>query len=250
MLAEVGAVDIMRTFFLRMTADAASVRDLALVADLAADLSRPDLMVRSGRLAAASGLVLEEAAFPVPGIRGLLYPANGVPDPAVLLAVARQESLFESTAISRAGARGVLQLMPNTARGVAQALGVGYSESRLLTDPEYNARLGAHYLASQIERYGGDLALALAAYNAGPSRASAWIGDYGDPRRMDLHSRIDWMESIPFSETRNYVQRVLEGMRVYQDRLENGNARIVAFDGLDVPPLPPPQPRLKPRDAS
>ena len=135
-----------------------------------------------------------------------------------MLAVIRQESEFYSGAISRAGARGLMQLMPGTARRVARQVKVGYSRKKLLSDPEYNLRLGRFYLAGLIDKYGGSYIVALAAYNAGPARANRWMKDFGDPRTQDVDP-VDWIESIPFNETRNYVQRILESLVVYRKSL-------------------------------
>jgi soluble lytic murein transglycosylase len=153
-------------------------------------------------------------AFPVPRLDGFLR-AEGEPGAALLLAVARQESQFDPSAISPAGARGLMQLMPATARAVARELEIAFRADALLAEPAYNLRLGAHYLSRQLERF-GEPALALAAYNAGPGRVEAWLAQYGDPRGRGRHALVDWIERIPFRETRNYVQRVLEGAEVYR----------------------------------
>ena len=159
------------------------------------------------------------ASFPVPDVASLVKPAPGMPEPALLLAVARQESLFDPEAASPAGAQGIMQLMPSTARVAAGALGVQYDRSAL-TDPDYNARLGGWYLREQLDQFGGIAPLALAAYNAGPSRVTQWLQANGDPRRGSEYDMIDWIELIPFSETRNYVQRVMEAMQVYRALIE------------------------------
>ncbi len=134
------------------------------------------------------------------------------------MSIARQETELDQRAISPAGARGLMQLMPATARKVAGRIGERYSRDRLLDDWQYNARLGQSYLAEQIVTFGGSYVLAAAAYNAGPHRVDQWIGAYGDPR-LPGTDIIDWIETIPFGETRNYVQRVIEGLYVYRARL-------------------------------
>jgi soluble lytic murein transglycosylase len=111
-----------------------------------------------------------------------------------------------------------MQLMPATARHVASKLDVAYAPERLTSNPEYNLFLGHAYLASLVERFSGSYVLALSAYNAGPSRAARWRDELGDPRR-DVFAAIDWIEKIPFYETRNYVQRTLESLQVYRTRL-------------------------------
>ena len=116
-------------------------------------------------------------------------------------------------ALSRSGAKGLLQVMPATAREVSGRLGLAYSRSRLREDRGYNIALGSAYLAELLETFGGDRALALAAYNAGPNRVEEWLRIYGDPRSAEVDP-IDWIELVPFAETRNYIQRVLESTAV------------------------------------
>ena len=130
----------------------------------------------------------------------------------------RQESAFYTGAISGAGARGLMQIMPATARRVARQIKVRYSRKKLLSDPEYNLRLGRAYLADLTEKYDGSYILALAAYNAGPARTNRWMKTFGDPRTPGVDP-VDWIESIPFNETRNYVQRILESLVVYRKTL-------------------------------
>ena len=149
----------------------------------------------------------------------------GPPD-ALVLAVIRQESGFDRTAISRADARGMMQLLPATARRVAKDLSLPYKTSRLTADPQYNIRLGRTYLGQMLERFAGSVPLALAAYNAGPHRVDRWLRLFGDPRTGQI-DMIDWMESIPFAETRNYVQRVTEAQRVYDYLLNNAQVAEV-----------------------
>jgi soluble lytic murein transglycosylase len=136
-----------------------------------------------------------------------------------VLATIRQESSFEVDAVSSAGARGLMQLMPQTARGVASKLGRSdHTTTRLTADPHYNMTLGQTYLAGLLNDYDGSYLLALAAYNAGPGRAAQWIRDNGDPRGSGVDP-IDWVEMITIEETRNYVQRVIENVQVYRRKL-------------------------------
>ena len=134
------------------------------------------------------------------------------------LAVIRQESAFRIDAKSRANARGLMQLIPPTAMRVSKVIKVRYSKNKLMSDPNYNMTLGQSYLGGLIEGYKGSYILSLAAYNAGPKRVKRWLKAYGDPRAPDIDA-IDWIEMIPFTETRNYVQRVLENLQVYRLRL-------------------------------
>jgi soluble lytic murein transglycosylase len=129
-------------------------------------------------------------------------------------AIARQESQFAQNAVSHAGARGLMQLMPGTAREQAGKIGLSYDMSALINDPTYNIRLGDGYFARMMDYYGGSYPLAVGAYNAGPGNVNKWLRANGDPRQGGI-DWIDWLERIPISETRNYIQRVLENAVVY-----------------------------------
>ena len=128
--------------------------------------------------------------------------------------IMRQESSFERTAQSPVGARGMMQLMPATAAAEARRLGVPFSVGRLIEDPTYNILLGSHHLSGLMERNGNNLVLVAVAYNAGQGRVPQWIARNGDPRMSGV-DMLRWIEDIPFSETRNYVQRVVENAMVY-----------------------------------
>ncbi len=138
---------------------------------------------------------------------------------ALAYAIARRESEFNVGAVSGAGARGLLQLLPGTAKEVAEKSGLPYSKSRLTSDAGYNATLGAAFLGEQLGRFDGSYVLTFAGYNAGPRRAQEWVKRYGDPRGKDIETVVDWIERIPFTETRSYVQRVMENYQVYKTRL-------------------------------
>ncbi len=188
--------------------------DLAAAAHLAVALGRPDAAIRIGKVAARKGQVLKGDYYPVTELASL----DGGVEPALAMAIGRQESELNPEAVSPAGARGLMQVMPATARKVAGWVGLPYSLDRLTDDWRYNATLGQAYLARRLSEYGGSVALAAAAYNAGAGRVDQWLAQYGDPRTGQV-DWIDWIETIPFSETRNYVQRVLEGLQVYRSRI-------------------------------
>ena len=135
-----------------------------------------------------------------------------------MLGIIRQESEFREDAISSAGARGLMQLMPQTAVRVASVLGVAHNTGMLIGEPQHNIRLGSSYIADRIDAYRGSYVLAIAAYNAGPGRVRDWVEQLGDPRRPDVDV-IDWIESLTIYETRNYIQRVLEATQIYRMRL-------------------------------
>ncbi len=206
-----------------IAAEASTDKELLLAADFARDISRPDLGVMVGRRAVMSGLAgYGEASFP-----RIPVPAERRLDWTMIHAIARQESQFDRQIVSHAGARGLMQLMPGTARETAGKIGIDYSMSSL-NDPHYNIQLGSSYFQGLLRRYDGYYPLAVAAYNAGPGNVNKWIAANGDPRDSSVDI-VQWIEDIPIYETRNYVQRVLENAVVY-DLLNpaNGNVRIVA----------------------
>ena len=211
-LGERRRTDVFLRHLARGAEDAAEAH---LVAELAGSVGRPDLAVGAARTARREGIVLLDHLFPMGPL-----PASDAGDgpQALILAVARQESGFDPEAVSPAGARGLMQLMPATAHQLAHRIGVGYDRGRLTADPAYNMRLGTTYLDRLIDRYDGSLLLAVAAYNAGPTNVNRWLKTYGDPRG-EWVDPIDWIESMPFGETRNYVQRVFEALAIYRHRL-------------------------------
>lgn len=222
-LEAIGYGNRAQSLYINLAQELSSVGELALLAVMAERNSNHYLALRVGKIAAGRGLDVGALSHPIGAI-----PANANikgSGAALAYAIARQESEFNVSAVSGAGARGLLQLLPGTAKGVAQRAGLAYSASRLTTDAAYNATLGAHYLAEQIERFNGSYILTFAGYNAGPRRASEWVARYGDPRGRNIDEVIDWIERIPYTETRNYVQRVMENYAVYKSRLY-GKANI------------------------
>lgn len=208
----------------------AAVRETAgwrtLTAALANAKGRPDLAITVAKRSAQGGDVLVDAGYPtlpVPKVSAATPAAGyaGSLEHPLVLAIIRQESAYRTDAISSAGARGLMQLMPRTAQEVAGKLSMPYSAGRLLTDTDYNLILGQTYFGSVLNRFDGSYVLALAGYNAGPNRAHQWRAEMGDPR-TDLDSAIDWIELIPFNETRNYVQRILEHLQVYRSKVNGG----------------------------
>jgi soluble lytic murein transglycosylase len=201
-----------RPFLLRMDELAHTPAARVGVANYAAALALPDVTVIVVRRLGRDGVMPPLQGWPV------AVDPPPVPEPAVSLAIMRQESNFDIGSISPSGARGLMQLMPGTARLVAHRLGEPTSNELLTTDPEHNMRVGTAYLQQVLEQFGDFVPLAAAAYNAGPNRVNEWLAENGDPRVAN-QSMIDWIELIPFNETRNYVQRVLENVVVYQARL-------------------------------
>ncbi|KQZ94402.1 lytic transglycosylase [Mesorhizobium sp. Root157] len=203
--------------YLDLAGQLASPGELALLVGMAEKQGNHFLALRIGKAAAQRGIDVGALSHPV----GVIPAAADISGSgkALAYAIARQESEFNVGAVSGAGALGLLQLMPSTAEQLAKKAGMPFSSMRLTTDAGYNATLGAAFLGEQLGRFDGSYILTFAGYNAGPSRAAQWIARYGDPRGKDLDQVVDWIERIPFAETRSYVQRVMENYEVYKMRL-------------------------------
>ena len=200
-----------RAFVLRLDELAADGTDRTLAARLAAGFGLPDLAVSIARRAGRDGVMLTEAGWPL-----AVAPPSGPVEPALALGLIRQESNFNTEALSPVGARGLMQLMPATAQAVAHRLGdAAVNLGALSTDPSYNMRLGTAYLGGLLDQFGGAMPYAVAGYNAGPGRVADWLAANGDPAAGGI-DMVDWIELIPFNETRNYVQRVVENVVVYR----------------------------------
>jgi len=210
-------------FLLRAEDVAPSPAERAAVAHLAIALDQPDTAVFVARRMGRDGLMLPDEGWPLAA-----EPPEAKLDPAISLGIIRQESSFDAGALSPAGARGLMQLMPATAQAVARQLNESTPAPMLMSDPAGNMRLGAAYLRSMLDQFAGVLPLAVAAYNAGPHRVSEWLHDNGDPRAAGGPDMVDWIELIPFSETRNYVQRVLENITVYRAKRQEPAVNDVA----------------------
>jgi soluble lytic murein transglycosylase len=225
-LAAVGDREDFRAFMLAAAENSSKTEDYVLLVDMARNASDNDLALRVARLGNYRGYYLPERGYPV-----LETPQpTGAAEPAFMLAIARQESSFDPHARSNVGARGLMQLMPATASGVARHMGVRYAASRL-EDPHFNMTLGGYFLGRLTSQFGGSYVLAAAAYNAGPGRPAEWVNTCGDPRRSGVDP-TDFVECIPFTETRNYVMRVLENNVIYRARLNGGVAPLTLSEDL------------------
>ncbi|MEQ8479372.1 MAG: lytic transglycosylase domain-containing protein [Hoeflea sp.] len=191
--------------------------ELAILAAMAERRGDHQISLQVGKIAWNRGLEVAALAYPLGAVPASANISGA--GKALAYSIARQESAFNKAAVSPANARGLLQLLPGTAKGVAARHGLPYSKPRLTADAGYNATLGAHFLGEQISDFGGSYILTFIAYNAGPRRVSQWIERFGDPRGKALDEVIDWIEMIPFTETRHYVQRILENYQVYKARL-------------------------------
>lgn len=231
-----GQTNLAERFFTHL-AESQDRQGVGQMGDMLIALGQPHIQVMLGKRAVQYGNTL-------PGPYYALHPVadQAHPVPAeLILSIARRESEFDQYVVSGAGARGLMQVMPGTAKDVAGELGLEYDAGKLLSDWVYNARLGAKYLEGLAQRFDGNVVMMAAGYNAGPARPLRWMGDMGDPRTgaMDV---IDWIEHVPFNETRNYIMRVAESLPVYRARLGK-NPHPVPFSkelvGSTLLPLAP-----------
>lgn len=216
MLYAVGERDTVVSFVVDLAEDSTDVATLSGVADVTARHNDARAMLELGKTALGRGLALDTYAFPTIGIppHSPLGPAI---EPSVIYAVARTESDFNQRDRSSADAVGLLQVTPEAGRDTAKRLGVEYDWDRLVSDPVYNTQMGAAELSALMQDYRGSHIMTFAGYNAGRGRVRDWVKAYGDPRDPNVDA-VDWVERIPFAETRNYVQRVMENLAVYRAR--------------------------------
>jgi soluble lytic murein transglycosylase len=224
MLVEIDQQDLAKAFLLQLNATAKTPMEYQLIAVLADAIGAPDVGISAAKHAGRDGVPALAQGFPLIPLK-----TKGATEQPLILAITRQESGFDKSAVSRSDARGLMQIKPSTARDMAKVVGVPFAAERLLTDATYNLTLGEAYLDKLLDSFGGSYVLAAAAYNAGPRRVKEWLDSYGDPRSA---GPIDWIESIPFPETRNYVQRVLENLQVYRFRLGDRARAFTLADDL------------------
>ncbi len=210
--AAAGDRSLAKRFFLHL-AETQDRAGLEALSDLALLLDEPHIALVIAKQAAEKGWILPRAYYPVPD----MVPGDLAVSRALALAISRRESEFDPTARSHANAMGLMQLLPETAARMAKAAGIPHETRQLTADPGHNATLGATYLARMVEEFGPSVALIAAGYNAGPGRPRKWVAEFGDPRTGDP---VDWVETIPFTETRTYVMRVAEGVVIYRARLK------------------------------
>ncbi|SFH08254.1 soluble lytic murein transglycosylase [Palleronia marisminoris] len=226
LLQAAGERDMAEQFFAHLV-ESLDVEEAATLGDLILELGEPHIAVLVAKRAAQNGIVIPRAYYPVVDLGQESMPVSE----ALALSIARRESEFDPSVSSHVGAGGLMQLMPGTAQDVTRSLGIGYSRDRLFEDPSYNARLGTAYLAGLERRFGQNPVLVSSGYNAGPGRPLQWMKARGDPREADVDV-IDWIEMIPFDETRNYAMRVAESLPVYRARLGNPDERITLTEEL------------------
>jgi soluble lytic murein transglycosylase len=217
LFAAAGDRDHVKVFLLQEADLSKKPIDFAMIASFAEQHGRVDVAITVARRSIDAGMPLMIHGYPVTTL-----PAGSGPEPALLFAIVRTESAFDQEAMSGVGARGLMQLMPGTAQLIARQLQLPFSLDRLISDGVYNLTLGRAYIEKLLEDFGGSYPLAIASYNAGPGRIRQWLHDYGDPRGREI-DMVDWIEAIPFNETRLYTQRVLESLQIYRGQ-DTGNA--------------------------
>lgn len=217
-----GADDLASRFALHL-ASTLDGRQIGALAGLALQWKQPKMALSLAKIAADKGTVWPTAYFPLNGIEDMRLPVKQ----SLALAIARRESEFDPSVVSPVGARGLMQVMPGTAKMMAPKVGLAYEPARLTGDWKYNVALGSAYLAGLVDEFGPSPVLVAVGYNAGPGRSRNWIRDLGDPR-SDQVDVVDWVEHIPFRETQNYVMRVAESLPIYRARI-TGKTEPVTF---------------------
>ena len=221
LLLQVENRKLSRIFAMHLVTQAKNTKDILMLSKILNDFNQVSFSIFVGKKAIYNNIYIPSLNFPVPNteLMNLINKNTEIPLP-VTLAITRQESAFDVKAKSRAGARGLMQLMPRTARITAKKNNYKYKRIYLTSRPAYNVKIGSFYFKEMLNKFNGSYVLALAAYNAGPSRVNRWLKTYGDPRKNEIDP-VTWMELIPISETRNYVQRVIEGIYMYRMLVKN-----------------------------
>lgn len=246
-LADLGLESLLRTFALQDEATYPEPRHVKVLCEDLTKMGYREIAVRAAKTLSYTGPLLLSYSYPTIPLPAYAGP-NTAPEAAYVLAIIRQETEFDPDAVSGAGARGMMQMMPESARKAAAQNGMAYRFGDLLSDPTYNMQLGMTELASDTSDWGGSFIVAAAAYNAGPTNARRWIDNFGDPRSTT--DPIDWVERIPFEETRNYVQRVIENMQVYRARLNGPSQSLRILSDLYRPRDPEMKVLAQPAGAS
>ncbi len=216
LLLQIKEKKLSRIFAMHLVTQAKNTKDILMLSKILNDFNKISLSIFVGKKAIYNNIYIPSLNFPIPHIElmNVINKNTEIPLP-VTLAITRQESAFDVKAQSRAGARGLMQLMPRTARITAKKNNYKYKRNYLTSRPAYNVKIGSFYFKEMLDKFNGSYVLALAAYNAGPSRVNRWLRTYGDPRKNEIDP-VTWMELIPITETRNYVQRVIEGIYMYR----------------------------------
>lgn len=224
LLHELGRDDDALPLYSKLIYKLKNATDFLLLKQVALENSSHTAILRIGDNAYNRRLPVGFMAHPIGSLNKKFN--NKQYDTSLLYAISKQESHFQPTAISSAGAIGLFQLLPSTAQATAKKLNINYDKNALTNNPEYNTELGAYYINQLLNKFDGSYILALISYNAGPIRAQQWIDRYGDPRKKNINDIIDWIEKIPFPETRNYVKKVLANYNIYKHQL-TGNSNML-----------------------
>jgi soluble lytic murein transglycosylase len=228
MLYTLGERDVVRSFAADLADQSDDAALLAALGELTARRNDARAMLELGKTALGRGLALDIYAFPTIGIPQHSQIAPAI-DRSVIYSVARTESAFDQRDKSPANAVGLMQVTPEAGRDTAKRFGVAYDWDRMVSDPVYNTQMGAAELSALLKEYSGSHIMTFAGYNAGRGRVREWVKQYGDPRDPNVDA-IDWVERIPFAETRNYVQRVMENLQIYRVRFDRGAPVMSKFD--------------------
>jgi soluble lytic murein transglycosylase len=243
MLYSIGERETALYFVADLGDDSSDVPTLSAVAEVTGRNNDAHAMLELGKTALARGLAVDPYAFPTIGIpqHSAIGPAI---DRSIIYSVARTESAFNQRDRSSASAVGLMQVTPEAGRDTAKRFKVEYDWDRLVSDPVYNTQMGAAELSALLAEYKGSYLMTFAGYNAGRGRVRDWIKAHGDPRDLDVDA-VDWVERIPFSETRNYVQRVMENLLVYQARFDGHTPAMATISqpsaaAQEASAIPPP----------
>lgn len=205
---------------------AKSPEEALLIVESLSGLGQPAITIEIAKAASYRKIFISSAAFPTPHRIN-----NNFVESALAYSIIRQETMFNKHAISDKDARGLMQLIPSTACATAKLLNIKCEVDKLITHPEYNIKLGCRELRNRIDKYNGSYLLTFAAYNAGPTPVNRWIENNGDPRKFqNIHKVVDWIELIPYSQTRGYVQRIIENLQIYRAVLGQGSKMMIARD--------------------
>jgi soluble lytic murein transglycosylase len=217
MLYAIGELDLVLTFINELAETSRDTATLNALGQLTARYNDAQAMLILGKTALARGLAVERYAFPAVGVPAYSPIAPAI-DPCIVYSVVRVESAFDQRDTSPANAVGLMQVTPEAGRDTAKRFGVAYDWERLVSDPVYNTQMGVAEISALFKEYTGSYVMTFAGYNAGRGRVRQWVAQHGDPRDPKVDA-VDWVERIPLAETRNYVQRVMEGLQVYAARL-------------------------------
>jgi soluble lytic murein transglycosylase len=224
-LYTIGEKGLVRSFVADLAEESGSAATLAALGKVTAQHDDAPSMLVLGKTALAHGLALDQYAFPATGVPAYSATAGSRLDRCIIYSIVRTESAFDQNDRSAAKAVGLMQVTPQAGRDTARRFGMTYDWDRLVSDPVYNTQMGAAEVTALLSEYRGSYVMTFAGYNAGRGRVKQWVALHGDPRDAKVDA-VDWVERIPFSETRNYVQRVMENLQVYRARFGATTATV------------------------